>query len=105
MASPAPTHLPDRLVHDTLPLVVAHTVLRIDPRRVSRPDTLEARTRHAIACLPTNDDPVEVTPALLNVALDTYADVRRGRPAGLTPPSTTLIRERAARVRGDDRLT
>lgn len=102
MAS-APLHLPDRLLHDPLPLVISHTVLRIDPTRASRPDTLETRAGYAYTCLPTGQDqPGQLTAALLNVIIDTYEDVRRGRPAGLTPPSTTLIRKRAARVRGEE---
>lgn len=105
MAS-APLHLPDRLLHDPVPLLIAYTVLSIDPTRANRPDTLETRAGYAYACLPTRGGhPGELSAALLNVEcvnviIDTYNDVRRGRPAGLTPSSTTLIRERAARVRG-----
>lgn len=101
---PAPLHLPDRLLHDPHPLVIAYTVLSIDPARATRPATLEARIGYAYACLPTlvEDRQRELARSQLNIIIDTYLDVRRGRTAGLTPASTTLIRKRARLVRGEE---
>lgn len=100
---PAPLHLPDRLLHDPLPLTVSHTVLSIDPYRSTRPNTLEAKIGYAHASQPTRGDPTrELSPGMLNILTDTYLDLRRDRPAGLTPACTTLIRERARRVRGEE---